>query len=342
MMPAARDATRTERLGVGLVVVCLLGTALASPARADDAASAREHYERGTKYYDIGKYDDAIREFEAAYEAKSDPAIIYNLAQAHRLAGHNQEALQLYRNYLRYVPHPPNRADIDERIRALEKAIAERSATGTGSSSPPASAAPAAPGTGAVAPPPGGATGAPPPAAPPPPAPAPESYGAAGTYGAQGSPGAESPPPGGPPLDAYGQPIPQPYPAGPDYGVAPPPPPAAPAPRSGRRKAGIIVASIGGGFLLGGAISGLVTWSETKELEKAAQNHDTFDPSVESSGRTAAVLQWVGYGVGAAAVGVGVILIATAPSTREADSRRVAALPLVGPGLGGAQLRMSF
>ena len=106
MMPAFRDA----RLGVGLVVVCLLGAALSSPARAENAASAREHYERGTKFYDIGKYDDAIREFEAAYEAKSDPAIIFNLAQAHRLAGHNQEALQLYRNYLRYVPHPPNRA----------------------------------------------------------------------------------------------------------------------------------------------------------------------------------------------------------------------------------------
>src|ERR1041384_712753 len=135
MTPASRDA----RLGVGLAVVFLLGAALAAPARAEDAASAREHYERGTKFYDIGKYDDAIREFEAAYEAKSDPAIIYNLAQAHRLAGHNQEALQLYRNYLRYVPPPPNRADIEERIRGLEKVIAERSATGTGSTPQPPS-----------------------------------------------------------------------------------------------------------------------------------------------------------------------------------------------------------
>ncbi|HEY8926577.1 MAG TPA: tetratricopeptide repeat protein [Polyangia bacterium] len=322
---------------------CLLGIVLNGPARADDTASAREHYERGTKFYDIGKYDDAIREFEAAYEAKSDPAIIYNLAQAHRLAGHNQEALQLYRNYLRYVPHPPNRADIDERIRVLEKAIAERSATGTSpqSASPPAQpAASTTPATGpAAAPPTGTTTGAPPPPAPPPPAPPPA---APETYGATGSTGSEGTPPGGPPLDAYGQPIPQPYPAGADYGVATQAAPPSPAPRSARRKAGIIVASIGGGFLLGGAISGLVTWSESKQLEKAAQNHDTFDPSVESSGRTAAVLQWVGYGVGAAAVGVGIILIATAPSSGDADSRRVAALPLVGPGLGGAQLRMSF
>jgi len=316
-------------------VVFLLGAALAAPARAEDAASAREHYERGTKFYDIGKYDEAIREFEAAYEAKSDPAFIYNLAQAHRLAGHNQEALQLYRNYLRYVPNPPNRADIDERIRGLERAIAERSATGT--ATPPASGPSPQPGPTSTSP---SAPAAPPPSAPPPPAPAPGTYGAPEAYGAPGGT-TEGQPPQGQPTDVNGQPLPQP-PAGLDYGDANQLPAPAPAPRSGRRKAGIIITAIGGGFLLGGAISGLVTWSEAKQLEKAAQNHDTFDPSVESSGRTAAVLQWVGYGVGAAAVGLGVILIATAPSNREADSRRVAALPLVGPGLGGAQLRMSF
>jgi len=329
------SAFRDARLAVGLVVVCLLGAALASPAHAENAASAREHYERGTKFYDIGKYDDAIREFEAAYEAKSDPAFIYNLAQAHRLAGHNQEALQLYRNYLRYVPNPPNRADIDERIRGLEKAIAERSASGT--ATPPSTAPSQQPGSASTSP---GAPAGPPPAAPPPPAPAPGSYGAPETYGGPGST-TEGQPPLGQPTDVNGQPIPQP-PNGLEYGNANQPPVSAPAPRSSRRKAGIIIAAIGGGFLLGGAISGLVTWSETKQLEKAAQNHDTFDPSVESSGRTAAVLQWVGYGVGAAAVGLGVILIATAPSNHEADGQRVAALPLVGPGLGGAQLRMSF
>lgn len=340
MTPASpRDA----RLGVGLVVVFLLCTGLAAPARADDTASAREHYERGTKFYDIGRYDEAIREFEAAYEAKSDPAIIYNLAQAHRLAGHNQEALQLYRNYLRYVPHPPNRADIDERIRGLEKAIAEHPASGTTTQpssppsppQPPASTSPSAPADVSAT----GAPGTPPPGAPPPPAP-PSNYGAPGTYGPPGAYGAEGPPTGGPPLDSNGQPPPPGY----DYGGAPAPgaTPVAPAPRSSRRKAGIIITAIGGGFVLAGAISGLVSWSESRQLEMAAQNHDAFDPSIERSGRTAAVLQWVGYGVGAAAIGLGVILIATAPSKPETESRRIAALPLVGPGLGGAQLRMSF
>src|SRR4051812_2083742 len=115
-------------LGKLALVVGVLGLLAGwmGSARAENAASAREHYQRGTKFYDIGRYDEAIHEFEAAYEAKSDPAFIYNLAQAHRLAGHNQEALQLYRNYLRYVPSPPNRSDIVERIRVLEKAVAER------------------------------------------------------------------------------------------------------------------------------------------------------------------------------------------------------------------------
>lgn len=319
--------SRDRRLGVGVTVVLLVGLVMATPARADNATAAREHYERGTKFYDIGRYDDAIREFEAAYEAKSDPAILYNLAQAHRLAGHNQEALQLYRNYLRYVPHPPNRADIDERIRTLEKAIAERPAGGA----PPPSTTPTAPVS--AGPPPGGAT--PPPAAPPGP-PAGPAGPAAGPYGAEG----QTQPPAGPPLDANGQPLPPPAV---DTGSAPQPspPPPPPPPHSSRRKVGIIVAAVGGAFLVGGAVSGLVTLSKKNQLEKAADNHDPFDPSVEQAGRTAAVLQWVGYGVGAAAVGLGVILIATAPSNPEA-SRQMAALPLIGPGLGGAQLRMSF
>ena len=69
---------------------------------------------------DIGKHDEAIKEFEAAYEAKSDPAF-YDAPQSHRLAGHANEALRLYRTYLRYVPKAANRADIEVRIQELEK-----------------------------------------------------------------------------------------------------------------------------------------------------------------------------------------------------------------------------
>jgi tetratricopeptide (TPR) repeat protein len=136
-----------------LAVVLLL--AASTVARADDvaaAASAREHYQKATSYYDLGKYAEAIKEFEAAYEIKNDPALLYNLAQSNRLAGNPEQALHFYRTYLRYVPHPANRVEIDDRIKQLEILLQQKNATqvtppnqtiAPGATSPPPSAEPA-------------------------------------------------------------------------------------------------------------------------------------------------------------------------------------------------------
>src|SRR4051812_33273391 len=102
--------SRCNRRVVGAFAMALgwsIGVAAGPPqAQAQapvpgDTNAARTHYERGTRFYDLGKYDDAVHEFEAAYEAKGDPAFLYNLAQSHRLAGHVDEALRYYRTYLR-------------------------------------------------------------------------------------------------------------------------------------------------------------------------------------------------------------------------------------------------
>src|ERR1700690_2496951 len=109
-----------------LALVLIFG--VAAPARAQDAMSAKEHYQKGTSYYDLGRYADAIKEFEAAYQIKNDPALLFNLAQSHRLAGNSDQALHFYRTYLRYVPKPPNRAEIESRITQLEQLVAQKNA----------------------------------------------------------------------------------------------------------------------------------------------------------------------------------------------------------------------
>jgi len=123
---------------LGAVVATVLGAVLlcAATARAQDKpvdpkVAAKEHYNKGTSFYDLGRYDEAIKEFEAAYQLKNDPAFLYNLAQSHRLAGHVDEALRFYRTYLRYVPKAPNRADIEAKIKTLEKTAAEHPGTTT-------------------------------------------------------------------------------------------------------------------------------------------------------------------------------------------------------------------
>lgn len=299
---------RLAAIALGALLVCMGGRAW-----ADDAAAAREHAQKATTFYKLAKYDDAIREFEAAYEAKEDPALLYNIAQCHRLAGHEGEALRLYRNYLRDAPRGPYRAQADQWIAALEKSAAERPAS--------LPVTPASPET-----PPPNAPPAPIATTPGPPGPGPAETSPPGSYPAT------QPPPGE-------APVAQPLPPAP----LPQPEPVAPATSSGRRTAGVVVASIGGAFVVGGAICGLVARAQSKKVEDAASAHQAFDPAVEKTGQHAETAQWIGYGVGAAALAVGVILIATSPSSTEAAPQgRVALAPLAGPGLGGALMQVAF
>jgi tetratricopeptide (TPR) repeat protein len=111
------------------VVLALL--ALAAPARAQESderarSTARAHFTRGNSFFDLGRYDEAIAEYEAAYQAKNDPALLYNIAQAHRLAGHAAAALRLYKAYLARRPDAPNRREVEAKIATLERLIEQQ------------------------------------------------------------------------------------------------------------------------------------------------------------------------------------------------------------------------
>lgn len=125
---------------------------LALPARADDAAAAREHYKKGTRLYELNHFAEAAAEYELAYQAKDDPALLFNIGQAYRFDGQNRKALLAYKQYLRKLPSAPNRREVEAHITALEKLIDDEKRA---ASSPP---------TGTLAPVPETA----PPTAPPP------------------------------------------------------------------------------------------------------------------------------------------------------------------------------
>lgn len=108
------------------IVVAALVVCMGAPARADDARDAREHFQKGRTLYDVGRFDEAAREFEAAYQIKPDPALLFNLAQAYRLAGKNQPALIAYRSYLRNLPNASNRAQVEASIAELQRIIDEQ------------------------------------------------------------------------------------------------------------------------------------------------------------------------------------------------------------------------
>jgi tetratricopeptide (TPR) repeat protein len=104
-------------------VIAIIILALTRVAVADDINGAREHYRKGLSAYGLGKYGEAAEEYEKAFAATPDPALLYNAAQAHRIAGHKERALELYQSYLRLFSDADNRADVLSHIAALQAAI---------------------------------------------------------------------------------------------------------------------------------------------------------------------------------------------------------------------------
>jgi tetratricopeptide (TPR) repeat protein len=294
---------------LGALLLCA-ATARAQDKPVDPKVAAKEHYAKGTSFYDLGRYDEAIKEFEAAYQLKNDPAFLYNLAQSYRQAGNHERAVHFYKTYLRYVPNAKNRADIEEKIKTEEKLIG--SGGGTTSTTPP-------PPTNTTTPPPPTNTTTPPP------------------------PGADTvvtPPPGNPP-PGY-----MPPPGNPPPGYAPTQP-AETSSDPGRkfRIAGMATAGVGAVL----TVLGIVEWRRavkaSSDIEDAAVAGMSFDPAVEDRGKSAETLQWVFYGLGTLAIagGAGLWFYGQHVSAAEATTTwRVSLAPTLAPSHTGATLRISF
>lgn len=91
-----------------------------SKPKSEAAAKSKEHFDQGTRRYELGHYQEALTEYEAAYMEVPDPAFLFNIGQCHRKMGHDKEAARFYKSYLRNAPNAPNRADVQKRINELE------------------------------------------------------------------------------------------------------------------------------------------------------------------------------------------------------------------------------
>ena len=116
--------SRRVAVGVCALIALVLGV---GGARAEDTATrdAKKHYAKGDKLFALGKFDQALVEFEAAYEAKPLPKLLFNIGQAHRNLDHYDQAICAFRKYLREVPDADNREAVEKLIDDLEGRQAE-------------------------------------------------------------------------------------------------------------------------------------------------------------------------------------------------------------------------
>ncbi len=105
-----------------VAVALLLSRAAAAQQQQDDQTErARIHLKAAIAYYDDGRYDDAAREMQAAYQLKALPDLQYNLAQCYERLNKLDDAAKAYENYLAGVPEAPDRAAVVARIANLHE-----------------------------------------------------------------------------------------------------------------------------------------------------------------------------------------------------------------------------
>lgn len=98
-------------------------------------ASATDWYQQGVKHYNLGEFDKAIESFKKAYEADSNAAYLYNIAQSYRQAGDCRNALFFYRRFMSLRGSDPAKplkpelkAEIETRIAELDKCMKDQDA----------------------------------------------------------------------------------------------------------------------------------------------------------------------------------------------------------------------
>jgi tetratricopeptide (TPR) repeat protein len=138
-----------------LVLAVAAALALAGPAPASaqsGSEAAKAAFQEGKRAYNLGRWEEALAGFEKAYKLSGDTVLLFNVAQAHRMAGHLEEALVSYRAFLREQPRSPNRGLCESWIAAIEAKLKARGAEpATSAAHPPAPAVVAAPAPATIA-----------------------------------------------------------------------------------------------------------------------------------------------------------------------------------------------
>ncbi len=91
-------------LVIALGIVTLAGPGHAAPADSDALIRAKAHFAQGKAFLEDKEYDQAIAELSAGKALASFPELVFDLAEAYRLAHRRDEALATYAEYLAAEP----------------------------------------------------------------------------------------------------------------------------------------------------------------------------------------------------------------------------------------------
>ncbi|HVV88839.1 MAG TPA: PEGA domain-containing protein [Kofleriaceae bacterium] len=97
-------------------------------AQSPEWARAKAAFDQAQAAYVAGNYDDAIANFQKAYDARQSPLFLYNIGAAYQMKGKKSsdpadfdKAIDFYKRYLSEDPDATDKADVEKTVATLEE-----------------------------------------------------------------------------------------------------------------------------------------------------------------------------------------------------------------------------
>jgi tetratricopeptide (TPR) repeat protein len=103
-----------------LVPVVRPATAVAADDEDAARARGRKFFKRADKLFNLGRFDEALEDFQQAYQEYPAPEILFNIGQCHRNLGNYDEAIFSFKKFLKLKPDADNREAVESYIAELE------------------------------------------------------------------------------------------------------------------------------------------------------------------------------------------------------------------------------
>src|SRR6185369_17451056 len=123
-------APRARKGSSARVAAAVLVLAAAFPARVAAAPSeaertARSHFQAGEAHFKAGAFDEALKEYQAGYDAKPLPGFLINIAQCQRRLGDLKTARATYQKFVLVAPDSPLVPQAKTMIAEIDGLLAE-------------------------------------------------------------------------------------------------------------------------------------------------------------------------------------------------------------------------
>jgi len=111
---------------IGIAAFAVAQVSSQRTAAAQDASlnKAREHFDKAQTLYKNGKYVEAAKEFQAAYDSRPFAQFLFNIGAAYEKQRKYAKAVEFYQRYLKEEPNASDRASVNKRIAVLQKEAA--------------------------------------------------------------------------------------------------------------------------------------------------------------------------------------------------------------------------